>query len=180
MPRRATTIPNNTPPPPSDDSNEPQTLEEKRIEAVTGIFQLAQFGTLTFGQFADAGAIGEHSGAMTKEIVALAEKNKQIASKVDLLIEVGPYAGLVAVALPFALQILCNHGILKPENFVNAGVVTKETLEHRMKSALLKQQMEAMQAQQQLEEEMRLLHEEMMEKTNANGHKEDATIPDGQ
>jgi hypothetical protein len=168
MPRKTTTIPD--PGISEPDSDTPKTLQEKRTEAVGGLFQLAQYGCIAFGQFADAGALGMHGPNMAKEIVALADENSKVASKVDLLIEIGPYAGIVAAGLPFILQILVNHGILQAERCANAGVVTPQTLDSQMKTQMMRQAMEAMQEQQRIEEEMRAMEEEMQARMQANGH----------
>lgn len=174
MTRRATAV--NDPVYPQIEEDHEMTLEERRTEAVGGAFQIAQYICLAFANFSDAGAIGRHAPLMTKETVALAGKNKQVASKVDLLIEIGPWTGIIAAGLPFVMQILVNHGIFKAEKFANAGVVTPESLEYEMKTALMKQQMEAMRAQQEAEEELRRLHEEMAANMAANGH-QDGPIP---
>lgn len=168
MPRKATTIAD----PYANLGNEPEhemTIDERRTEAVEGVFQIAQYICLGFANFRDAGAIGRHAPAMTEQTVLLADRNKQVADKVDLLIQVGPYTGLIAAGLPFVMQILVNHGVFSAEKFANAGVVTPESLEYEMKTALMKQQMEAMREQQRIEDELRAMQEEMAEKVAANG-----------
>ena len=167
MPRKASTI--SDPYAHMVDEDHDMTIEEMRAEAVSGVFQVAQYVCLGFANFRDAGAIGRHAPNITKETVALAGKNKQVASKIDLLIQVGPYTGLIAAGLPFVMQILVNHGVLAAEKLANAGVVTPESLEYEMKTALMKQQMEAMREQQRIEDELRQMQEEMAEKVSANG-----------
>jgi hypothetical protein len=178
MPRRATTVKDEYVPPPPNDDHE-MTIEELRTEAVGGTLQIAQYICLGFGLFADAGNIGRHAPGFTKETVALAAKNKQVASKVDLLIQIGPYTGIIAIGLPFIMQTLVNHKVFKAERFANLGVVTPETLEYEMKTEIMRQQMEAMQKQQAMEDEMRAMHEEMAARQAANGHS-DVTDPDFQ
>src|SRR5256885_11918349 len=90
MPRASNTIKDN--PPITDNSN--KTKAELRQEALNGVLQVGQLAALTFGQFSDAGAIGMHGPKLVSETVALAESNSKVASKVDLLIEIGPYAGI--------------------------------------------------------------------------------------
>jgi hypothetical protein len=165
MPRRATTIPDA----PVNEDPIPQTIDERRKEALDGVMQLAQFGCLAFGNFADAGAIGLHGPPLVKEGVDLAGKNKAVAAKVDLLIEYGPYAGLVAAALPFVVQILCNHGLLKANQWANAGVVSAETLEYQMKATIAEQQMDALRKQREAEEALRKMADEMRESANGTG-----------
>jgi hypothetical protein len=143
-----------------------KTKAELRQEALDGVLQIGQFGCLAFGQFADAGAIGMHGRPMTEELVKLAENNSKVASKVDLLIEIGPYAGIVAATIPFLAQLFVNHGLFKAEQFANAGVVSPETLEAQMKTEVMKQAMDAMLAQKQAEEEMVRMQDEMMSSVN--------------
>ena|ERR1700757_1169604 len=135
----------------SNENTGPKTKDELRQEALDGVLQITQFGCLAFGNFADAGAVGLHGRPMTVELVNLAKQNSKVASKVDLLIEVGPYAGFVAAAIPFLAQLLVNHGVFKAEQFANAGVVSPETLEARMKTQLMEQSMVAMAEQQEAE-----------------------------
>lgn len=152
MPRRATSVTDNTH---SDDTVSPnKTKAELRQDALNGVLQVGQLACLTFGQFSDAGAIGLHGPKLVDETVKLAENNSKIASKVDLLIEVGPYAGIVAAALPFLAQLFVNHGIVKAEMFANAGVVHSDDLERQMKMTLMRQAMETQQEQMRIQEEM--------------------------
>lgn len=157
MPRQSSTIADVKP----IENDAPKTKDELRQEALDSVLQIAQFGCLAFGQFADAGAIGYHGRPITAELVKLAENNSKVASKVDLLIEVGPYAGIVAAAIPFLAQLLVNHGVFKPHQLANAGVVSPETLEAEMKTEMMQRAMDAIRKQKDAEEEMRKMQEEM-------------------
>ncbi len=157
MPRRSETITDKE----SDINAVPKTKAELRQEALNGVMQVGQLACLTFGQFADAGAIGMHGPKLTNEIVQLAENNSKIASKVDLLIEVGPYAGIVAATIPFLAQLFVNHGIVKAELFANAGVVEPSELETQMKLSMARQAMEARQMQMAMEAELREMAAQM-------------------
>lgn len=164
MPRRSMTI---------DDENVkadslPKTKAELRQEALNGVLQVGQLACLTFGQFADAGAIGMHGPKLADEIVQLAENNSKIASKVDLLIEVGPYAGIVAATIPFLAQLFVNHGIIKAETFANAGVVEPSQLEQEMKLVIMRRSLEVQRQQQQMEQELRDAMNEMNGQEPAN------------
>lgn len=150
MPRNTSTV--KDPVIENDRSN--MTKAELRQEALNGVLQVGQLATLAFGQFSDAGAIGMHGPKLASEVVALAENNSKVASKVDLLIEIGPYAGIVAAAIPFLAQLFVNHGIVKAELFANAGVVPPEQLEQQMKLTLMRQAMEVQQEQMRMEREM--------------------------
>lgn len=155
-------------PPQAPESDEPKTIEQEREEAVNGFFQLGQWACLCFGDFADAGTIGMHGPNISAEVMKLVDKNKKVAEKLDLLIQIGPYTGIIAAALPFFAQILVNHKIVKPERFANAGVVHPEVLENQMKTQLQMQQMMAMRQQQEAEARLQAMQEEMMAHMNGD------------
>lgn len=163
MPRASTTIPDSKMP----EIEHEKTKDELRQEALDGLLQLTQFGCLAFGNFADAGAIGVFGPPMANEVVKLAKENSKVASKVDLLIEVGPYAGLVAATIPFLAQLLVNHKVFKAEQFGNAGVMEPEMLETRMRTQVLHRAAEARREQMEAQENLRKMEEEMM--ANMNG-----------
>jgi hypothetical protein len=151
MPRNSSTVKES---PVIDNPRENMTKAELRQEALNGVLQVGQLAALTFGQFSDAGAIGMHGPKLVSEVVSLAENNSKVASKVDLLIEIGPYAGIVAAAIPFLAQLFVNHGVVKAELFANAGVVPPDQLEQRMKLTLMQQAMEVQRQQMEMEREM--------------------------
>lgn len=150
MPRSTSTVKD----PIIDNPRENMTKAELRQEALNGVLQVGQLATLAFGQFSDAGAIGMHGPKLASEVVALAENNSKVASKVDLLIEIGPYAGIVAAAIPFLAQLFVNHGIVKAEMFANAGVVPPEQLEQQMKLTMMHQALEVQRQQMEMQREM--------------------------
>lgn len=163
MPRSTTTIPD-----PKDIPKENKTIDELRQEALSGVLQLGQFGCLAFGNFADAGAIGVFGPPMVDETVSLAKENSKVAEKVDLLIQVGPYAGLVAAAIPFLAQLFVNHKIFKAEQFANAGVVPPEILETQMKTQVLQRAAQAKREQMEAQAKLREMEEEMLRNMNGN------------
>ena len=173
MPRRTSAIADPVYIAPKEDNDTPKTKDELRQEALDGVLQLAQFGCLAFGNFADAGAIGMHGRPMAVELVNLAKQNTKVASKVDLLIEVGPYAGIVAAAIPFLAQLLVNHNVFKAEQFANAGVVSPEALEARMKTQMMETAMAAMKEQQEAEQRLFDMQQEMASQMNGD-HSENA------
>ena len=135
-------------------------LTERR-EAAEGIFQLAGFGCIIMRQYADAGAIGMHSGPIVNELVTLSEKNEGIAKVLDYLTEAGPYAGLIVAIMPLALQIAANHKVIKAELTAGAGVVPPEALESQVRADMARQAAEALRAQQAAEAELRELSAQM-------------------
>lgn len=160
MPRQSASIPDNEAK--GNVESIPKTKDELRRDALDGVLQLAQFGCLAFGDFADAGAIGVFGPPMANETVKLANENAKVASKVDLLIEVGPYAGLVAAIIPFVAQLLVNHKVFKAEQMNNAGVMEPEMLETQMKTQVLRRAAEARREQMEAQEALRKLEEEML------------------
>lgn len=177
MPRRTTFIddPTKAQSTTKTNSNEPpKTIDELREEAIGGILQIVQFGCLAFGNYADAGAIGHYGPPFVNEGVKLASENEAIASKVDLLIKVGPYAAFVGILIPFSLQIAVNHGVFKAEQFANAGIVSPQSLEYDMKATIAKQQYEAMQRQKEAEENLRTMSEQMAAAMNGDADRESA------
>jgi hypothetical protein len=161
MPRSSSTI--------KDDAvTDNKTKAELRQEALNGVLQVGQLACLSFGQFSDAGAIGMHGPRLVNEIVTLADNNSKVASKVDLLLEVGPYAGIVAAAIPFLAQLFVNHGIVKAETFANAGVVEPEQLDQQMKLTIMQRTLDAQREQQRMEQEIREAMAEMNGEQPAN------------
>lgn len=166
--------PKQLPPPARDNSaplppkNTSKTGEKKlsdkgleREEAILGGFQLAALGAVTFGQFADSGAISMHGENISHEVALVAEDNAQFAASIDSFLKVGPYAGLIAATLPLVLQILVNHSVI-PQKFIPGGqVVPPDMLEAQVKTELIQMQMEAMRAQQEAEAEFARMKEEM-------------------
>src|SRR5712691_7648942 len=172
MPRRSATIPDQSYEPETKEDKAPKTQDELRQEALSGVLQLIQFGCLAFGNFADAGAIGVFGPPMVSETVDLAKANSKVASKVDLLIEIGPYAGVVAAAIPFLAQLLVNHKVFKAEQFANAGVMTPESLESEMKMQVMQRAMEAKAKQMEMQNEMKRMQEEMAASMNGNSERD--------
>lgn len=139
----------------------PLTIDEQREEAVNGVFQLGQLGLVMFGQYADAGAIGMHGPPIAHEVAELAKNNSQVAKGVDLLLQVGPYAGLVAAIMPLVLQLMANHEVIPADKMSGANIVKPEVLESQIKTQMARQAMEAMRAQQAAEQELADLQKEM-------------------
>jgi multidrug efflux pump subunit AcrB len=134
---------------------------KERIDAITGIAQLGSLSCIIMKQYPDAGAINMYAPALATELAKLAEVKEPIAKAVDSLSEVGPYAGLITVMMPFCLQLAANHKMLKAEHLKSYGVKDPSQLEAEVKMNMAKQAMEAMQAQRAAEEEMRTMQEDI-------------------
>jgi hypothetical protein len=132
-----------------------------RHEAATGIAQLTGFGCIMFRQYADAGAIGMHSGPIIDELVALSDKNESIGKALDYLTEAGPYAGLIVATMPLVFQLMANHGLVKAELMGGAGVVPPEALASQVRADMARTAAEALKAQQTAEAELAALSAQM-------------------
>jgi hypothetical protein len=149
------------------------TIADEREDAVNGVFQLAGLGCIMFGQYSDAGAISLHCPPIAHEIAELAEKNEQVAKGVDVLLQVGPYAGLVAAIMPLVLQLMANHKVVDADKMPGANVVKPEVLEAQVKTSMAKQAMMAMQAQREAEEELAEMQKAMAAAQNGSDPSDD-------
>lgn len=156
----------NTPPPvnsgskrTSSTSSAPrQTTKAKREEAINGLGQLAQAPLLAFKQYADAGTLGIHWPNVAKELAELAESQPVIANFVDPLIKVGPYTGLVMAILPFATQILVNHGRI-PAGAM--GTQPGNSIAAQVEASLAQAEMQSLQAQLEAERAAQALRDQI-------------------
>ena len=159
--RKATTI-----------TRQSQTKADKRAEGIGGLFQLGQFGLLAAKQYADAAAIGEHAGNITSEVVKLAESNDKVAKAVDYLIDVGPYAGLIAAVAPLIMQVAANHKLVDASKM--PGVSDPEIMGKRMEIQARTAAMEQMKALEHERREYAIAEQEfdefMAQEPSQNGH----------
>lgn len=142
---------------------------EERKEAIEGLFQLGQFACVVRGNHADAGAIGVHAEPIAKETADLADTDERIAKSVDYLLNLGPYAGLIAAVTPLLIQIMANHERIKADGLTHMGIMNPKTLEAQSKAAFAKQALEAVKIQKEAEEELARLQREMAMTPNGQG-----------
>jgi hypothetical protein len=135
-------------------------IRKDRTEGVNGIFQLAGLGCIMMGQLHDAGAISIHGPAISNEIVTLAESDARIAKGVDALLQVGPYAGLVAAVMPLVLQLLANHKVVPADKLGGAGIQMPDALEMQVKTQMQLQALEIMRQRQAVEDELQMAQQE--------------------
>src|SRR5580700_8256470 len=104
------------PPPPRNTANisgaspskaTPRVTKE-REEAVAQLGMFAQVPLIATKQLADAATIGIHWPKISHEVAVLAETQESIANVIDPLMKVGPYAALIAAALPMLMQLAVN------------------------------------------------------------------------
>ena len=74
----------------------------------------------------DAIALSMHTPAIADAVGQLAEDDPRIAAILDRVMAVGPYGALFAAITPLVMQILCNHGMLKPSPMM--GTLSEEEL----------------------------------------------------
>lgn len=120
---------------------------ELRYQGVQGVGQLIQGGLMLTKNYADAAAVGMHWDGVAKEVANLAEAEPAVARVVDMIIQAGPYAGLIAAVMPLAMQLAANHGMIPSGGMT--GVVPPEVLKSQMEAQLLQQQAQAMRERQQ-------------------------------
>jgi hypothetical protein len=136
---------------------------EKRSEGLNGLGQLAQGFCLMMGQYADAATFGMHWPPMARELANVAESNEAIAKPIDFLIEIGPYGALIEAAIPFVMQMLANHRLIKAEAMFGSNIVPPEVLDAQMKAKVMRMQAEAMRDQQAALAEAQAAQREMSE-----------------
>jgi hypothetical protein len=129
-------------------------VTDTRSEAVNGLFQLASFGSVMVGNYADSATIAEHGPAVSREIVALGQQNERIGQWIDYLNQAGPYAGLITALLPMTLQLLANHKRIDHNKVpgLTDPAVLEMRVETQMKAAAFQQMKQAQQEQAQYDQ----------------------------
>lgn len=130
----------------------------EREQAIGGLGQIAQGALIAVRQYADAGAIGLHFPGIAHEVAKLADTDERIAKIVDPLLQVGPYAGLIAAVMPLVMQLAVNHGRGQAGIM---GTVAPDALESQMKTAVMKAAVAAKREQRAAEAELKRLEREL-------------------
>lgn len=145
-------------PPPTRQQRQKAATVDRRLEtyegAVHDAFQLIGFGAMLLGQHADAGAIAKHGRVLEPVYAKAAVQYEPFGKLLDYFITTGPLAEIIAVTLPFAIQILANHKLVQPGIM---GTVPPEALAAEIKAGIVRQQMEAMAQQQAAEAELQAM-----------------------
>lgn len=137
--------------------------QQRREQGLLGVAALGQ-GLLTlFGQYADAATVRQYFPAIAHEASAIAEENDTFAKPIDFIIAIGPYGGLLAAVLPFAMQVAANHKLANATMLGSQGVVPPEVLEAKYKTEMMRNQAEQMRAQQKAVAEAMAAQKEMEE-----------------
>jgi len=133
-------------------------VKDQRKEALEGIGQLAQVPLIAMKQFEDVGAFSVHWPNVAREVAELADSQEAIARVIDPLIKIGPYTGLVAAILPFAMQIAVNHGRVAAGAM---GTVPANSLAAQVEAGLAQAEMEALQTQLQAEQAAQAMRDQI-------------------
>ena len=152
-----------TPPParnpaPSAAAKKAAKATSEREDALKGFGQLFQLPLIMTNQHADAAALGLHWPGIAREVATLAETQPAVARTVDLLMQAGPYAGLITAVLPLAVQFAVNHKMI-PAGAMNS--VPAESLDAQMKAQLAQVQLQAMRAQREAMAEAKRIQAEI-------------------
>lgn len=93
---------------------------QRRVDGVKGIMQLGagvcmMVSTRGGDAFkADAVVLAQNAEPMAQACAQVAAENAQFAAILDKVTEAGPYAALLTVTVPMAMQIARNHGVNLP------------------------------------------------------------------
>jgi hypothetical protein len=141
-----------------------QARQDTREEGLIGLAQIGQALLIMSKNYADAGAVDMHARPIAHEIAVLASEDEKIATIVDRITALGPYAALIGAVMPLALQLMVNHDRIKADaaGMLGGKVMSKEALAAKVeadiakaKAAFLREareaQEEAAQAQADLE-----------------------------
>jgi hypothetical protein len=126
---------------------------KERAEGLQGWFQIGQVACIAKGWKADAGAIGQHGEKLSEEVARVGDNVELVGKGLDILSMTGPYAALMAVALPFVAQIAMNHKII-PESLALEGTAPPAMLEAQITVQLVRAQKEALLAQKEAQAEL--------------------------
>jgi hypothetical protein len=129
-----------------------------RKEAVASLGQFAQIPLMITKQYADVGAVQLHWPKVSEEIAKLASTNDQVAKIVDPLMQVGPYAGLIAAVMPFVMQLAANHGRVTPGA---AGTVSPVTLSSQVEASIAENELQALTIQRDAEQKAAAVRREI-------------------
>lgn len=143
------------------------TLEATRRESLESLFQIGAAVAMATSNHADAAACHRHGPGIAKEAAPLGSRYEQFGKMLDWIGQVGPFAGLLAATLPFALQIAANHGRVPYAAVAQFGVVEPQVLTMQVQAELaqraaqeMREQAEARRAAQAAMDEITRIQEE--------------------
>jgi hypothetical protein len=150
-----------------------QEMDAKTQERKDGLDAYIQTGVallMLSRQYADAQATAIHGPRVTTEVAKLCNRYEKMAGAIDKAIAAGPLAGLITAALPWAMQLAVNHGLVRnPGVLAGMGVQPKESLEAEGRKAELDMIRRAVEAQRQYESEQAALAEFVQDQNGKAG-----------
>jgi hypothetical protein len=151
----------------------PDAIRKDREDAVNGIFQIGSLIAMTFGQWADAGAINTHAPGITTETVKIADKYDSLGKGIDALAQVSPFAAIIGAVTPLVIQLAANHKMISAQQGAALGATNPEVLAQQMQ---IQANREAIRIQMQMAEEKRLMAEEMADLERQMGQRVDEVV----
>lgn len=143
------------------------TVEATRRESLEALFQIGAAVATATGNLADAAACGRHGPVIAREAAPLGNRYEKFGQLLDWIGQVGPFAGLLAATMPFALQIAANHGRVPYTAVAQFGVVEPQVLTAQVHAELaqraaqeLREQTEARRAAEAAMADIRRMQEE--------------------
>jgi hypothetical protein len=93
-----------------------------------GFLGLAQMGAFVASFFSplDAVAVTDHAPNIAEAVQVTADNDPKFAAAMDRILSTGPYAALIAAAVPMVVQILHNHDKVPGEIVKGMGGRTKD------------------------------------------------------
>lgn len=97
-------------------------------EDLQGVCQLVYGVFAATGSYADAAALKHHGPGMVQAWNAAAQENKMVRSGIEWLTKGGVWGAVMVSTMPFALQLMANHGSVPVEKVAALGVREPEVL----------------------------------------------------
>jgi len=111
--------------------------------------------------YADAGALQEHSANLASAIAGIAEDKEKVADILDKA-DVGPYAELVGAAIPFLIQLAVNHNRLDINKMSGIqGVMEPAVLASKVQAEMDRKKTEILRAAKEAREEAEAAAQEL-------------------
>lgn len=143
-----------------------QAKNQKRMDRANSLNSIAQIvsgGLLMFGQYADSETVLTYAPGICFQSAVIAEDHEAFATFLDQAEVATPYLGLAMAAIPMVLQVMANHGRIKPEKASGMGVMSPDMLERRAQTRLARRQTEILRQQLEAEEEAQAVYEQAQE-----------------
>lgn len=152
------------------------TKRQERAQSLNSIAQIVSGGLLMFGQYADSETVLTYSPAMCYQAAMIAEDHEGFANFLDQAEVMTPYLGLAMASIPLVLQVMANHGRIKPDKASGMGIMSPEMMERRAQTRLSHRQAEILRQQAAAEAEAKRLYEEAQAELRAQEEAVNANV----